>query len=97
MARVKARRAWHTVHVRCKTFFKGQTPLNIESTVSTTIRVFQVPRAQSLRLGGSPSLAWEAGSLKIIMSSAKVSIRGGRWSPAHGPQYSPRPRLTPSD
>src|SRR4030095_15688218 len=65
------------------TFLKWHTTVNMESTVSTSMRSSHSPRGHSLRLAGSPSAAWNAVSLKTIMrpSTCRISHRGGQESP----------------
>src|SRR5438128_452608 len=55
---------------RCITFLRWQTSVNIERTVSTSIRSSHSPRGHSLRLAGSPSAAWKPVSLKTIIWSS---------------------------
>src|SRR6266487_5897628 len=52
---------------RCMTFLKWHTTVSIDKTVATRMRSSHSPRRQSLRLAGSPSAAWKAVSLKMIM------------------------------
>ena len=48
----------------------------MENRVSTTMRSFQVPRAQAFILGGLPSLATNPWSVSTIMSSANWAMSG---------------------
>src|SRR5256884_4423072 len=72
-AMVNAKRACKYAQPRCITFFKWQTSVSIEGTVSTSIRSSHSPRGHSLRLLGSPSAAWKAVSLKTDHASVDLA------------------------
>src|SRR2546426_10032495 len=61
---VNARRAWTYAQTRCMTFLKWLTTVNLERTVSSSMRSCHAPRWQSLRFVGSPSVAWHAKCLQ---------------------------------
>ena len=57
------------------TFLLWKTVVSIDNTVSTSIRVFQVPRGQTFMLTGLPVFAWNPVSVRTIMVSANWAIR----------------------
>lgn len=71
-----ARRARKQCHTLWMTLLKWHTTVSIESTVSTTIRTFHVPRLHSFISTGSPSLLWEPESAKTTDSPMGRSISG---------------------
>ena len=54
---VHATRARQEAHTRWPTFLLGNPVVRIDNTVSTSIRVVQVPRGQTVLLTGSPLYA----------------------------------------
>src|SRR5215831_17340182 len=73
---VHATRARKYAHTRWPTFLLWKTVVSIDNTVSTTIRVFQVPRGQTFMLAGSPVLAWNPVSVRTIIWPSNWAIRG---------------------
>ena len=72
---VHATRARQEAHTRWPTFLLWKPVVSIDNTVSTSIRVFQVPRGQTFMLGGSPVLAWNPVSVR--MSSVRQTGPSG--------------------
>ena len=77
---VHAMRARKYAQTRWPTFLLWKTVVSIDSTVSTSMRVFQAPRGQTFMLAGSPILAWKPGirqdnHLVIKLSNQRVKMR----------------------
>jgi hypothetical protein len=57
-------------HTRWPTFLLWKTMVSLDNTVSTSIRVVQVPRGQTFMFAGSPVFAWNPVSARTIIWSS---------------------------
>lgn len=64
---VHATRARKEAHTRCPIFLLWKTVVSIDHTVSTRMRVFQVPRGQTFMWPGSPVCAWNPVSVRTLI------------------------------
>lgn len=85
-AMVHARRARQEAHTRWPTFLLWKTVVSLDNTVSTSIRVFQVPRGQTCMVTGRAAIAVAEANLQLAiavvskvypMRSHTVSAEGG--------------------
>jgi len=53
-----------------------KTVVSIDNTVSTSIRMFQVPRGQTFMWAGSPVFAWKPVSVRTLIVWSNWAIRG---------------------
>ena len=85
---VHATRARKEAHTRWPTFVRGKTVGSLTNTVSTSRRVFQVPREPIGMVTGSPVFAWNPVSVRTILGPSHWAIKGGQgvsWTCAGAP------------